>query len=735
MPINLTYPAGTTKATASVRVYTRTLWSDSWVEREDLRCTSCNFAAAPSISAANFRHRYGPRYQSGSVTGSTVARLDINPRSYVKVVITPSPGMTATPITWIGIWKRATDMGLLQSIPAVGLEALLSFTRVEDAYYRDVFGGIKQAGRGITFNEDGKPNRSENKQPINSNQAYIFDEDPDRAQYWSTRDIAEYLLEAHPPVDKDGNQILIWNLRNEAALPDFDRPELKTHYRDVLSLLHGIISRHRLLSFWLSIIDVPAAGPIPANNAALVNVFTFTNTDIALKDGDGTTIGTIPANTADIAINLDRDTTASASLSIDASHVADRVTVIGAERVSVFSASKFDGSLEAAWSKAEEKDYKAGASAASDYPVEDEKHDRYLRDKEARASDRLRRVFAWFRLPKHWEQMTQDGVGESFPTPIAIDDDDDQFRIPSFYLRILKELPLLTGYDYADDIIADAEMAATPGHRGSAVQASPHDPLPWFVVIAQPAEEGWTPADPIRWVFIDQVGKTAALEVEDMETAIVSKIRANRDWSGRLRLLKDMVGFEIEVTGAEQHVIAGVDMSGHDDRILGSWDWRNIVATLAVTDSRRVQVTYPATPASIGQFSNDMSIEAGDQYQQIYVVPDTIVGINEKDGQLIRSSGGYLQDDRDALRVIAQRAYEWYRVPRYQLQYSTSWIAGQLSPGMYVSSVRRLSKKDPVGSVITSITYEFPISSSETPDAPKCSIQTAFGELDATRTL
>jgi hypothetical protein len=536
-------------------------------------------------------------------------------------------------------------------------------------------------------------------------------------------------------VDKDGEQILVWNLRNGEALPGYDRPELKTHYRDVLSLLHGLIARYRLLSFWISSLNVPAAGPIPASNAALVNVFTFTNAPITLTDADGTDVGTIPANQADINVNLDHDTTASMSMSIDASHVADKVTVYGGERVSVFSVSKFDGSLEAAWEQSEEADYKAGASAAGDYPPAAEVHDRSLRDKEARASDRLQRVFSWFRLPRFWDQMTLGGTGEEFPAPIAIDDDDDPFRIPSFYLALRRELPLLAGYDYADDIIGDKHAIGLPGHNAEELLDPPHDPLPWFVLIATPAEEGWTPADPNRWVPLDQIGRTAALEVEDIESEAFPKLRANRDWSARLSLLKDVVGFAIDVSGAEQHVIAGVDMAGHKDRILGSWDWRQMIATIAVTDSRRVQYTWPETPESIGEFANDLTIETGDQYQLIYVVPKTVVGVDEKTGQLIRSNGGYLQDDRNALAVIAKRAYEWYRVPRYQLNYETSWIDGQLSPGMHISQVRRLNQVDPVGSVITSITYEFPISRDETPAPPRCEVKTAFGELDAMKVL
>jgi hypothetical protein len=740
-PILITNSEATTRDVASVAVHTRDLWSDPWIARPELQCTQVSLAASPSTSHATFRHRYGKKITWDATGVSTQARFTVNPRSYVRVTITPTPGLAgANPIYWYGIWKQATDEGLVQTIPAVGLDGLLAFSQIDDAKYVDMFGAIRDAGRGLTFNAGGKPNRSENKRPVYNSNCYLFAENEERAQFWSTRDIVEYLCEAHPPTDKDDAIILTFSLFNEDALPDYDRPEVPAHDRDVLTVLRSVISRHRLLSFSVSAVDVPGSVFVPAVSVAYVRVFTFTETALDLTDASGVpfsnVVGTIPANETVLNLDIQRDTTAQASLSIDAQHVADRVTVLGAARVSVFSVSYDDGSLVAGWDFPDELAHKTAARDAIDWPDAAEVREQERRNKEARASDRLQHVFSHFLLHKWWEQHTKDGQGQGADTPIAIDDDDDPFRIMRASLLPLKELPLLRGYDYADDIVSDAATARVVGHRGTKVGEPPFEPLPLLAVIRVPNYRTRDDGSPAKFVFIDQIGKAADLELEEYDDGTPDwKGPVARQWSGRVRVLRDVAGIEVDVTGAEQHMLGRDEYDGHEDAIKGAWDWRDMIVTLAVQELRRASVVWPETPASVGEFLNEITIDAGDTYELVYMTPGTIVGVDETAGELIRSNGGYMHDDRDFLRIIAQRAYEWYRVPRYSLNLTTSWIDSRVEIGAYIHEIKRLDEVHPVGSVITQITYDFPVVASETPPPPRVSIRTAFGELDAARVI
>jgi hypothetical protein len=744
----ITYPAAPTAATATVAVHTRDKWADPWVARPELQCTSCTFTAQPSTSSAVFRHRYGVRAEWGSLGTALRPKLSINPRSYVRVTITPTPGMPgSSPVYWYGIWKHATDRGLVQQIPAVGLDGLLNFTRVTNAKYVDMFGTIRDAGRGLTFNAGGKPNRTKAKRPVNASNAYLFEENPEQAVFWSTRDIVEYLIEANPPTDKDGNIILTFSLLNKDVLPNFDQPEIPSHDRDVLTVLRSLITRQRLIGFTVSAVDLAASGGLPAVAAAYVNCFTFTEKTITLKDDDGNTVGLIPENLSVFAYDIQRDTTAKASLSIDAQHVADKVTVLGGNRVSVCSLSYDDISLKEGWEFDEQADHKLAARLAPDYPVDAEVREQEQRNKEARSSDRLKHVFATFKVFEWWEQEAFDGFGDGTAYPIALEDDGTtQFRIMQSNLFPLRELPLLRGYDYEKDIIKDNETLKTSGHRGRKVGKAPFYPLPMLVAIRVPTykdgeRDDYDPNDPEKYprkyVYIDQVGKVADLEIEDYDDGVLGTYKPPiaRQWSGRVRVLRDVPGFEIDVVGAEQHILGKVEYAGHPDEMKGMWSWKDMIATVAFEELRRAQIEWPETPASVGEFLNEIVIDVGRNYQLVYVTPNTVVGIDETTGDLIRSTGGYLQDDRPLLRTIAQRAYEWYKVPRYALNFSTSFIDGRLAIGQYVKSIRRLGVVEPVGSVITQLTFAFPVVNSETPPQPKVFLRTAFGELDAARVV
>ncbi len=684
------------------------------------------------MSSATFRHRYGVKSDWNATGTNTRNRLQINPRSYVRVSITPTPGMPGNDVIyWYGIWKHATDEGLVQGVPAIGLDGLLSFTRVTTSTYVDMFGGIRDAGRGLTFNAGGKPNRTRAKRPVNVSTCYLFEENTEVAEYWSTRDIVEYLIEANPPTDKDDDIILTFSLLNPSVLPDYDRPEVKSHERDVLTILRSLIARHRLIGFHVSAIDVPASGGLPAVAAAYVKCFSFTDTAIAITDADGDTIGAIPANATVLDLDVNRDTTASASVSIDAQHVADRITVLGDYRISVCSISKDDGSLEEGWDFVDVTQHKQAARDAADYPAAEEIREREKRNKDARASDKLKHVFAVFKIAKWWEQKVPPASGSGPSKPIAIDDDDAQFRIMRENLYPLRELPLLRGYDYAADIVADNEAADVVGHRGDKIGEAPFEPLPLLVTIRVPDYLD-RDADPAKYVYIDQVGKVADLELEEFPGALGTyKPPVARNWSGRVRVLRDTPGFEIDVVGAEQHILAKTEYAGHDDELKGMWDWRDMIATVAFQELRRTQVVWPEQSASVGEFLNEMVIDAGATYKLIYITPDTVVGIDETTGDLIRSSGGYLHDDRKWLRIIAQRAYEWYKQPRYALNMSTSFIDSRLGIGAYIKTMRRLGDVHPIDSCVTQLTYEFPVVQSETPPPPKLFMRTAFGELDA----
>ncbi len=718
---------------ASQAVYVRTSWDDPWVLVSNLHCDGITWAASPSIGTATFSYRYGPKLQSGLNVWQAIARFAPNPRSYVRVVVTPTEGGDPDiPMEWLGIWRQAVDSGLAQRFSADSLEALLSFTTIRDAWYYDVFGAIRRAAFGMTFNDGGRKNRSASKHAVRATgQCYVFDADESRAEYWSTRDIVEYLLEAHPPTREDDTTIFSFGLHNPERLPDYDRPTMASHGKDVLMLLQALISRYRMLSFRPVVHNLAATAYVAAQTAVYLEPFTFSESAISLSgivtDPDDPFFRpqSIPANERKFRLDFTRDPSSSASLSIMASHVADRVTVIGGRRLIVCSLSKADGSLDKGWSGSQEAKYRSAESTlGDDLPTSTERGDREAAVKQLRAGREYEHVFARFRIPKYWDQKTKDGEGAGDAVAIAeVDGGTAQYYIPQHVLAIQRDLPLLSGYDYADTILADAEAEYEPGHRGTKVGEPPHERLPILVVAKSPA------GGALPWVDAMTLSQKAAVELCDYE----GLTPAAQHWSAQARVIEAGSAIQLDIDGEQNHILAADEFADADDGIPGAYRWQDLILTVAIQDPRQMRVSYPADEdlAPIGEFLNEKVLEVGDEYQQIYVQPNTVVGV-DKAGDLVRSTGGYLQDDRDYFMLLAQRAYAWHSTPRYALQFATGLIDGRLSVGALITEIRDQNRLLTVGSVVTEVTITFPRSRSTQAPTPKVMYCTAFGELDPT---
>lgn len=736
---------GTPVNAVTQQVWARNSWSDSWTELENLWCERLTWSVAPGLANASFRWRYGRALAWETGVWQTVAPLTVSPRGFVKVTVTGQSLANVVHNTrdWYGVWNAAVNREYLQRLTADGLEVLLSYATIANAWYLDAYGALRQSGCGLTFNQSQLPNRSAARQAVNGQQVYVFDVDASRAAYWSSRDMAEYLLAANVPVNSAGAQVFVWQLVNAAALANYDRPTIETHGRVTLDVLNAIANRHRALAYYVEPYTVPGT----TTTLLQLKVFTFAETAVSVTSAGGGAMGTIPANADTWRIVLNYSQSAEATVGIVASHVADRVRVTGARRVSVCSLALKDGSLAKGWANADRERYEKGASEAADYPSYDQPRERKVRDAEARSVDDLANVYQRFELPDPWDQKLGDGLGTAVSlVQLAVEDDGiTQFRIPESEFRLLKWLPLLTGYNYSGSIIGDAEALGTPGHRGTQTGYPPFLERPAMVLLQLPNQ-----SSPEQFAYVDRVALGATEEIEYLVESGINKKPVNRTWSANVRIEAESNATTrkrardnavvLNVTGAHPHVIASEDYaptrildgwpSGgpyEDDKYVGAWDYSTIIATVAIEESRRCEAVYPAAVTPLGDFINELVIDAGDEYKQIYVVPSTVVDVDGESRELVRSDGGYLQDDRDALAAIARRAYEWYSRPRYALGLSTGWFQGDLWLGSLVLQLVDQQGNVAISSVVTEITVDFPIGARAT---PAVAIATSFAELD-----
>jgi hypothetical protein len=678
---------------AGQAVYNRVDWGDAWYSAGNLWCERLSLSTGETISSASFRWKFGQHLAPGGNAWSSIPVLSINPRSFCRVDFTGTAGRAS--FRWYGVWQRAEKQDNEQRFQAVGLEQLLDTPCLDLPFWNTVSAELCWAGRGLGFNVGG-PNRG-SQQTINGQTVYVFSNDPECEDYWTTRDAVQLLLAAAAPLDSAGDKIFDWIPDNAACLPDFDRPEIATHGRTFLELLRSLVPRYRLLGWTVE----PGA-----EQTMSVRFFTFAETDIILYDQYFLEAGFIPANANLDDLVFTYDQSSAASLVTEASHVADQVVARGDRRQIVCTLSVEDGSLEGKWTTAEGTDYLQGASGADDYPPDDEVRLQQERDRDARNVEALRHVFCWFGPPHDWDQTTADGQGVETPQPIAVDEEDNQFWLYVPELIMGDSVPKEIDADhYTEDI-----------------------PLLVFVKAVYATND---PSGIDRWVTADQMGRCADLEQQDDDNA--------RKWSLSVRPMardrQSRLWVEMRVHGAEQHAIASSWFVSREDGVVGAIDYNaDIVLTVCLEETRHVEARWPADEdiAPLGQLVNRLILDAPG-YRYVDVRPNTIKWIEERYNRLVRHEGGIVVDDTDELLLIAQRTYQWHAIPRYALGLSTGWIDAAIQIGHLVTAMTDATSTYPVRSVITEITLDFPISQSTTPQRPTMSITTAFAEMDAQR--
>lgn len=718
-------------------VYWKARWHDAWTAVPELWCSEARWAMNPTIPTAQLQLRYGWAKLRDAPAWGPIFRARNRVRQYVKVVFGTQrindEDESPTSKTWIGILDLELDElhgTLRQTSPisgetivyatgknhftAYGLESLLDQTSCQ----RSQIGGEapQEVQRALPFNPRGPAVQTvAGVQPIRGNRStaagdggvYVFHDELE-GDNWSTRDCVRYLLAYDAPRDHSGSQVLPFVLFDpDEVVPNWDSPQLERQDRTVRELLNSLLPRQRLLGYTLE----PTESEEGIGQDIRVVAHTFA--------GEELTFETLPeavfaANQRRVILAPEQDRGAALSLKRTSVDQFDQVLVRGERRTSLASFSFAEGTLAIGWTSALETEYEQGGSTDPDYPAAGEDEQRIVWQQAARAVDRLRPVYSRFILPTDFGGYVGDGTSvladqvlqpsdadANAPNPLAPDD-----------RRFLPELPLLANFDYSS--------------------AEPVEFRPGAAKLMQPLvlfrRTDWTAPKP-RYRTAETFGVSTEMASIGVEEA--------RTWTARVRVDHDDGALWIELTSGEQQQIAKTDFAPQPEDNQVFDDYREILATLAVPWSQYAEATYPAE-APFGQDVNRvLTIEAGSDYRVDYVVPDTVVAIDAA-GELVRSGGGYVRDDRPQLAALAKLAWQWYGRVRRSLSYETSLVSAALNLGDYVVSVGDPEIEgdvhvDDVGSVVTLIAITMPLAESEAaaePPLPKMHFETAFGELD-----
>lgn len=646
-------------------VYAKTAWSDAWVLKEHVFCTSCKWAVAPSLGAADLMYRYGPAKIPGLSGINYLEKFTLPSLAFVKIVFTvidsASPSTTTT-LNWYGIVGTIIDsMGGsqvqvgeesvaqgVQELKAVSLEWLLDREYIDTAYFvKD--SAVYKCQFAPDFNLPA-PNRSEDKQSINGQECYVFG----GTDSWRLPDIVEYLLVTQSPRSIDDVPILKWQLTDASVLPDWEMPKIKQQGHRLYPLLNQLIPRQRCLGFYTTL----ESDELTAN----VNPFTFASDEIEVTD----TGNSISANADQDDVDLSTDLTAGGVVAVtDGFSKYDQVRVIGQRARHIFSLDLSHG-LSRNWTADWEDAYKEGDSTSFSYPASDEIAKRQRRDAIIRAKlveTPPLYVYRRLNLAENWDGLTYT------EEPVFVESIADDMTPKAFLQDALAWAPLPgNANEYYADVDSFPESVIQEDH-------------PFVMFLNNPSTGDYTSAETARIV--------SNLEGDDIE-------QHNNLFSVEVRPVRDSMSIDLFVHGQPQHVIDGYNYMvshplSHEPDIGTQFALDQAVFTVAVWADYYCEARHPKSAYFIlpsNSLARVREVNAGQKYLLDALVKDTAIGV-EPDGSLItyEEETFYLNDHREELQKIAAMAFGWYGKDRRAVEFSTGYVSNAIQLGMMINDL------------------------------------------------
>jgi len=648
------------------------------------------FASNPEIDRAQLVWHFGPVQHAGTLFYDDYEKKDLLGQ-YVRVKI---PATADDPIYWYGIVvDNARVRGGTQShdqlvgdqkLSAIGLDLLLDRTIIDTSTVETAAApNEKTVRRGLTFNEknkfDNEGNRSTAPGP---NGTYLFARDLTAADYWSSLDICQYLLQYHPPSDVADETRFTWKLSSRAVdcIPTWDRPVVRTHGRSVRQILNQLFDRRRLLGWRLN---------VNSNNEIELDVYSFNADALTLPGGDvqqpNPTQWNLPFDAAIDPAQILKDSD---------DHRVDQVVIRGERKTTTISLADSDGTLERDWATADETAYESGPSGLAGDVDEDEN-----RVNQFRARDALKRVFSYFRLPDDWDGLVADGEGGAASAAFPA---DERYGAETYFLpalRFARKLPKeLLG-------IVDSPTG------------SPNETLPPFALF-RVTDDGTT-----RYQYSDRLNANAENELAGNGNG--------RPWAASMKIQPDAPGIILKVSGkdAKPHLLAATDFSGLSYDEDADLDWRYMIVTVTLVLDSQVEAVWPAdgdldpVPDVVRRVVIDLS--GKDRYRLDYLHDGAVLSVDDA-GDLERKSDygfdDYIRDDTDAMEDLARFIYEWYAVTRQAFTLKVAQIYDGVEIGDLIYEIGTGDDVEEVRSIVTSIRHDLLKGDS--------TITTSYAELD-----
>lgn len=356
------------------------------------------------------------------------------------------------------------------------------------------------------------------------------------------------------------------------------------------------------------------------------------------------------ANPFSARLALDSDPSLEADLHVDASTLHSSVLVKGGPVRVCGTWSYENAELEQGWPVATEAEYRAvslGSAVANDG---------------ARSADKYEHVYVRHRVPNDWDGLLGENDENAAPEVQA-----------SGLIDATVQAPYMLDYKTFDDEIPFAQPRTSEGTL---------EYRKMFAFATDPDSE--------TVVLVDR------MDAVDKDAATLQPSRRELSVFVRTAGANHRAGLNHFNTGAD-------GATGKDPE----WDYETLKLTAMYATDRHLKVLVAIDDANaLTEYPKQKVIFVPDA-EIWYVVPGTVTDVVDG-AELVQAAASTPRDDSARVRRIALMAYAWYLNRRHALDFKINTIDVAFGPGTLIEALTTLWQVIPVGTVVSSIAWDFP---------------------------
>lgn len=412
---------------------------------------------------------------------------------------------------------------------------------------------------------------------------------------------------------------------------------------------------------------VALTSSIRYNSGANANVLHLhSTTDVSVQG--------VPANTDLVDLVVWSDPATNLSSSQVASNLIHQVIARGAPRVTIRDTMTLEG-----WSSADEDAYLEGASLDPDYG------------------------------PEVFEKLEQN----------------EKVREEEPIRNVFRRLVLDPAMTFLDDT-SPTRQAYTP-FLGT-VGILPHLPI-------DPAEEYATVTSKLRRAFSDRKPNLAYIQLTYMPNGVAVNDRdpiyqyLQQAFLCEIEYDPEGRWIDVNAIGNYQHQFSKTTGLLDIDTVFpNAIDLEDVKWTLALTDGRRATGVFPASPTDRDQ-TRRITLDFP-SHELVEIMPSTVIGLAVAALDTITTPGGFVIDSRPELSKLAERAANWFSVPRSIISVQSQRITSAIAIGQLIATVDSgTTMAESPKSVVSRVAYTLPRVFNSSAPAASMSFSTFLPQL------